>query len=206
MKRKIIILIVILLYLAGCAHWLEIHQLPPGSEDFLPSEVGVVIPAILKSVEVRVNGEEVEPEQDFIRLVLKKIRRTYVFSEVYLAGESAKTKLREKAVKLKLFVDTEVDTHEISNLVKITATCASLFLLAPVLPLKDDFDATIILKAVRYDGKERYYKSRLRGTIHYPIFGVSQSRKDARAEVMTKTLNSLMNQMMENIDFYAIKD
>ena len=207
MNKKIMFSIILLCCALGCAHRLDIYQLPPGSEDFLPSEIGVTVPAILKTVEVRVDGNEVvDPDPEFIRFVLQKIRRMHVFSEVNPAEEAGKTKMREKAVKLHLLVDVEVDTHEALNLVKFTATCASLFLLSPVLKLTDDFDATILLKAVRYDGKDKIYRTRLRGTNHYPIFGVLQSRRDARAEVMTKTLNSLMRQIMEDVNFYAMED
>ena len=206
MKKKMVILVVILLYLAGCARWLEIHQLPLGSEDFLPSEVGVAIPAILKAVEVRVNGSDIDPDPEFVRLVLGKLRRTYIFSEVNLAEDASKMKMREKAVRLRLLVDSEVNTHETANLVKFAATCASLFLLSPVLSLTDDFDATITLKAVRYDGEEKYYKSRVKGTNHYSIFTISQSRREVRTEVTEKTLNSLMTQLMEDIDFYAMEE
>ena len=114
--------------------------------------------------------------------------------------------MREKAVKLHLFVDVGVDTHEVLNLVKITATCASLFLLSPVLKLTDDFDASILLKAVRYDGNDKILRSRVQGTNHYPIFRVAQSRRDARTEVITKALNSLMRQIMEDVNFYAMED
>jgi len=185
---------------------LEIHQLPPGSEDFLPSEVGVVIPAILKAVEVKVNRNKVDPDPEFVRLVLQKIRRTYIFSEVNFVEDASKMKMREKAVRLRLLMDSEVNTHETANLMKFAATCASLFLLSPVLSLTDDFDATIMLKAVRYDGVEKYYKSRMKGTNHYSVFTVSQSRRDVRTKVIEKTLNSLMRQIMEDIDFFAMKD
>jgi len=60
MNKKIMFSLMLLCCLFGCAHRLEIHQLPPGSEDFLPSKVGVVIPAILKVVEVKVNRNEVD--------------------------------------------------------------------------------------------------------------------------------------------------
>jgi hypothetical protein len=207
MMNKITVFIVLVMCSFGCAHRLDIYQLPPGSEEFLPSEIGITIPAILKTVEIRVDGNEVvDPDPEFIRFVLQKIRRMHVFSEVNSAEEAGKTKMREKAVKLHLLVDVEVDTHEALNLVKFTATCASLFLLSPVLTLTDDFDAAIQLKAVRYDGNDKIYKTRVRGTNHYPVFGVAQSRRDARAEVMTKTLNSLMKQIMEDIDFYAMED
>jgi len=206
MKRKIIVLIVLLFCLPGCAHWLEVYQEPPGSENFLPSEIGVVIPAILKAVEVRVNGNEVDPDPEFVRLILQKIRRTYIFSEINLPEDASKMKMREKAVRLWLLVDSKVNMHETANLLKFAATCASLFLLSPVLSLTDDFDATITFKAVRYDGEEKYYKSRMKGTNHYSIFNTSQSRRHVRTEVTEKTLNSLMRQIMKDIDFFAMKD
>ena len=206
MNKKVMFSIMLLCCALGCAHRLEIHQLPPGSEDFLPSEVGVVIPAILKAVEVRVNGSDINPDPEFVRLVLGKLRRTYIFSEVNRAEDVSKMKMREKAVRLRLLVDSEVNTHETANLVKFAATCASLFLLSPVLSLTDDFDATITLKAIRHDGEEKYYTSRMRGINHYSIFITSQSRREVRTEVTQRTLNSLMRQLMKDSDFFAMKE
>jgi len=46
----------------------------------------------------------------------------------------------------------------------------------------------------------------MKGTNHYSIFNTSQSRRNVRTEVIEKTLNSLMRQIMEDIDFFAVKD
>ena len=205
MKVKIMIFLLLMFFPTGCANWLEVDKLSPGSEDFLPSEVGLLIPAILKSTDVTENGKEIEPSQEFTRIVLQKIQRTHVFLEVSTSEESGKTKGREKAVKLELSLNAFIDTQKTTNLLKFSVICASLFLLRPVLSLSDDFDLTMILKAIRYDGVERYYKSWLKGTINYRIFGEVQARQEAREEAITKTLNSLMRQVMKDIDFFAME-
>lgn len=205
MKTKIMVLLVLLLFSIGCAHWVEIHQLPPGSEDFLPSEVGILIPAILKSTDIRINGNEIEPGEEFIRLMLQKVQRTHVFPEVSSAEESGKTKKREKAVHLELSVNGVIDTNETTNLIKFAVNCATLFLISSALPFKDDFDITMLLKAVRYDGEERYYKSRIKGTNCYRIFGGERARNEAQEQVITKNLNSLMRQVLRDVDFYAME-
>jgi len=142
MKERILVLLLLIFFATGCAHWLEVDNLPPGSDDFLPSEVGLLIPAILGPIDVRENGKVIEPGQEFIRLVLQKIQRTHVFSEVSYVSEPVHTKDREKGVRLELSLDALIDTNQATNLLKFSAICASLFLLRPALPLSDDFDVT----------------------------------------------------------------
>lgn len=193
-------------FATGCAHWLEVDQLPPGSDDFLPSEVGLLIPAILEPIDVRENGKVLEPSMEFTGLVLQKIQRTHVFSEVSSAAESGQIKERKKAVKLELSLDASMDTNQATNLIKFTAICASLFLLRPVLYLSDDFDVTAVLKGIRYDGAEKYYKSRFKGTINYRLFGALQAEREAREEALEKLLNSLMRQVMQDVNYFAMEE
>ena len=206
MKPKNMVVLALLIVSCGCAHWVEIHQLPPGSEEFLPSEVGILIPAILRSTDMRVNGKVIKPSEEFIRIVLQKIERTHVFLEVSSAEKSGKTKMREKAVHLELSVDSVIDTNEGINQLKLAANGATLFLFSSALPFKDDFDVTMALKTIRYDGEERYYKSRIKGTNSYHLFGDEKARVEAREQVVTKSLNSLMRQIMRDVDFFAMEE
>jgi hypothetical protein len=206
MKVKILLLLVFLFLSIGCAHRVEIHQLPPGSDDFLPSEVGILIPAILRSTDIRVNGKGIKPSEEFIRIVLQKVQRTHVFLEVSTAEKSGKTKMREKAVHMELSVDSMIDTNETTNLLKFAVNCATLFLFSSALPFKDDFDVTMALKTIRYDGEERYYKNRIKGANCYHIFGGEKARAEAWDQVVTKSLNSLMWQVMRDVDFFAMEE
>jgi hypothetical protein len=206
MKPKNMVVLALLIVSCGCAHWVEIHQLPPGSDDFLPSEVGILIPAILRSTDMRVNGKVIKPSEEFIRIVLQKVQRTHVFLEVSSAEKSGKTKMREKAVHLELSVDSVIDINETTNQLKLAANCVTLFLFSSALPFKDDFDVTMALKTIRYDGEERYYKSRIKGTNSYSIFGGEKARVEARDQVVTKSLNSLMRQVMRDVDFFAMEE
>lgn len=206
MKTKIMLFLILALWATGCAHRLEVDQLPPGSDDFLPSEVGLLIPAILEPMDVRENGEVLEPSREFTRLVLQKIQRTYVFSQVSSAAESGQIKQREKAVKLALSLNAYIDTNQATNWIKFSAVCASLFLLRPVLYLSDDFDVTAMLKATRQDGAEKYYKSRFKGTINYRLFGAMPAKREAREVAVEKLLNSLMRQVMGDINYFAMQE
>ncbi len=206
MKIKTAVVLVVLLLSIGCAHRVEIQQLPPGSEDFLPSEVGILIPAIVKTADIRINGKEIGAREEFTKLVLQKIQRTHVFLEVNSPEESGKTKLREKAVNLELAVNGEIETNEATNLIKLAVNCATLFLFSSTLQYKDEFDITMALKAVRYDGREKYYENRIKGAIYYPIFGGVKAREETQEHVVTKTLNALMRQIMGDVDFYAMEE
>jgi len=205
MKIKTAVMLVFVLLSIGCAHRVEIDTLPPGSEDFLPSEVGILIPAIVKTTDLRINGKEIGPREQFTKLVLQKVQRTHVFLEVTPPEESGKTKRREKAVNLELSVNGEIDTNEATNLIKFTVNCATLFLFSSALQYKDEFDITMVLKAVRYDGREQYYENRIKGAIYYRIFGGAKAREETQDQVVTKTLNALMRQVMEDVDFFAME-
>lgn len=205
MKARIVALIFLCCIPLGCAHWVELQELPRGTEDFLPSEVGTRIPAILKTLDLRVNGNSIEPPEEFTRLVIQKLRRTYVFQEVATLGESGMIRNRENAIDLGLSINGVADTNEITNLVRFAANCATLFLLSSALPYKDQFDVTMVLKAVRPDGMERYYRSRIEGAAYYRFFGGEQARMKAQDEVVTRGLNALMRQLIGDVDFFAMK-
>lgn len=205
MKIRIAFCIIIFCLSLGCAHWVELQDLPQGTEDFLPSEVGTRIPAILKTIDLRINGSAIEPPEEFRMLVMQKLRRTYVFREVATLGESGMIKDRERGVYLGLSINGVADTNEMSNLVRFAANCATLFLLSSALPYKDQFDVTMMLKAVRPDGAERYYRSRIQGAAYYRFFGGEQARTEAQDEVVTRGLNALMRQLMKDVDFFAVQ-
>ena len=206
MKIKTAVVLVFLLLSVGCAHRVEIHRLPPGSDDFLPSEVGLLIPAIVKLTDLRINGNKIEPGEEFIKLVLQKVQRTHVFLEVTLPDDSGKTKMREKAVNLELSINGEIETKEAINLIKFAVNCATLFLFSSTLQNKDEFDITVALKAMRYDGRERYYENRIQGATFYRIFGGAIAKEETQNQVITKSLNSLMRQVMGDVDFYAMEE
>jgi hypothetical protein len=206
MKIRTAVMLVVLLLSIGCAHRVEIQQLPPDSEDFLPSEVGLLIPAIVRSTDLRINGNKIEPGEEFTRLVLQKVQRTHVFLQVTLPGDSGKIKMREKAVNLELSISGEIETKEATNLIKFAVNCATLFLFSSTLQYKDEFDITMVLRAVRYDGEERYYENRIQGATFYRIFEGVKAREETQDQVVTKTLNALMRQLMGDIDFYAMEE
>jgi hypothetical protein len=180
-------------------------DLPPGTEDFLPSEVGIHVPAVLEKLDLRVNGSDIEPPEEFSRLIVQKLQRTYVFQEVAALADSGMMKHREKAVNLRMTINSVLDTNVITTLVRFAANCVTLFLLSPALPYKDEFDVTIILKAVRSDKAERFYRSRIRGSTCYRFFGGEQARREAQDQVLTRGLNDLMRQIMKDVDFFARK-
>jgi hypothetical protein len=206
MYRKITALVVLLCIAIGCAHRVEINQLPTGSEDFLPSEVSILIPAVVKFSALRVNGMEIEPDAEFLDLVLQKVQRTHVFLEVSAPEESGNLPMRKKAVRLSLSVNGIMEINQATNWLKLAANCVTLFLFSSAIPYKDSFDVTMLLKAVRYDGEEKNYRSRIKGDAYYSMFGGEAARKAAREEVVTKLLNSLMRQVMSDIAFFAMEE
>ena len=206
MYGKVTALLLIVCILFGCAAYrVEIKQLPPGAEDFLPSEVGILIPAIVRSTNLIVNGQTITPEPPFLDLVLQKIRRTHVFSEVSYPLESGGMKMREKAVNLELQVTGSMRVNEARNWIVGAVNVVTLFLFSSALQFRDDFDVSMQLRAVRYDGEFKYYRSRITGINSYYLLGGENARREAEERVVEKSLNVLMRQVMQDIPFFAME-
>ncbi len=205
MRSKVAALLIIVCVLFGCATRVEIDRMPPGAEDFLPSEVGVLIPAIIRSTNLIINGQTITPQPEFLDLVLQKIIRTHVFSEVSFLLDSAGMQMREKAVNLELQVTGSIHVNEARNWVVGAVNFATLFLFSSALKFRDDFDVSMQLRAVRYDGEFKYYRSRITGNSYYQFFGGENARKETEERVVEKSLNSLMRQVMEDIPFFAME-
>ena len=137
----------------------------------MPSEVGILIPAIVRSTNLIVNGQTITPEPAFLDLVLQKIRRTHVFSEVSYPLESGGMKMREKAVNLELQVTGRMRVNEARNWIVGAVNVVTLFLFSSALQFRDDFDVSMQLRAVRYDGEFKYYRSRITGINYYYLLG-----------------------------------
>jgi len=207
MYGKVATLLVLVSILFGCAAYrVEIKQLPPGAEeDFLPSEIGLLIPAIVRSTNLIVNGQTITPEPAFLDLVLQKIRRTHVFSEVSYPLESGGMKKREKAVNLELQVTGRIRVNEARNWIVGAVNVVTLFLFSSALQFRDDFDVSMQLRAVRYDGEFKYYRSRITGINSYYLLGGENARRVAKERVVEKSLNVLMRQVMQDIPFFAME-
>lgn len=205
MRSKVAALLIIVCVLFGCATRVEIDRMPPGAEDFMPSEVGVLIPAIMRSTNLIINGQTITPQPEFLDLVLQKIIRTHVFSEVSFLLDSAGMQMREKAVNLELQVTGSIHVNEARNWVVGAVNFATLFLFSSALKFRDDFDVSMQLRAVRYDGEFKYYRSRITGNSYYQFFGGENARKETEERVVEKSLNSLMRQVMEDIPFFAME-
>lgn len=205
MRSKVAALLIIVCVLFGCATRVEIDRMPPGAEDFMPSEVGVLIPAIMRSTNLIINGQTITPQPEFLDLVLQKIIRTHVFSEVSFLLDSAGMQMREKAVNLELQVTGSIHVNEARNWIVGAVNFATLFLFSSALKFRDDFDVSMQLRAVRYDGEFKYYRSRITGNSYYQFFGGENARKETEERVVEKSLNSLMRQVMEDIPFFAME-
>lgn len=205
MRSKVAALLIIVCVLFGCATRVEIDRMPPGAEDFMPSEVGVLIPAIMRSTNLIINGQTITPQPEFLDLVLQKIIRTHVFSEVSFLLDSAGMQMREKAVNLELQVTGSIHVNEARNWIVGAVNFATLFLFSSALKFRDDFDVSMQLRAVRYDGEFKYYRSRITGNSYYQFFGGENARKETEERVVEKSLNFLMRQVMEDIPFFAME-
>ena len=195
MQARVVGLLIVVCIVFGCAARVEIDRMPPGSEDFLPSEVGILIPAIIRSTTLIINGQTITPQPEFLDLVLQKMTRTHVFSEVSFPLDSASMKMREKAVHLELQVTGRIRVNEFRNWTVGVLT----------LKFRDDFDVSMQLRAVRHDGEFKYYRTRIAGNSYYQFFGGENARRETEERVVEKSLNSLMRQIMEDIPFFAME-
>jgi hypothetical protein len=62
------------------------------------------------------------------------------------------------------------------------------------------------LKEESNNESKRYYEKQIKGAHCFRIFGGDQARNEARDQVVTKTLSSLMWQVMRDVDFYAVEE
>ena len=205
MGARFAALLIIVCIVLGCASRVEIDRMPPAAEDFLPSEIGILIPAIIRSTNLIINGQTITPQPEFLDLVLQKIIRTHVFSEVSFPVDSARMKIREKAVNLELQVTGRIRVNEARNWIVGAANLATLFLFSSALKFRDDFDVSMQLRAVRYDGEFKYYNTRIVGNSYYRIFGGENARRETEEQVVEKSLKSLMRQIMQDIPFFAME-
>jgi hypothetical protein len=200
MKVRAAIYSVLFFFALGCAHQVEMVDLPPGTEDFLPSEVGIRVPAVLERLDLRINGNDIVPPDEFRRLVIQKLQRTYVFQEVAALADSGMMKDRGNAVNMEVSINGALETKEMGNLFR-----SVFFFISPEPPNKDQFDVTILLKAVRSDKAERRYRTRIQGVAYYRFFAGEQAKWEAQDQVLTRGLNDLMRQLMRDVDFFAGK-
>ncbi len=64
---------------------------------------------------IRINGSSIEPPQEFRRLIIQKLQRTYVFQEVAALADSGTIRDREKAVNLEASINGALETRELGK-------------------------------------------------------------------------------------------
>ena len=92
---------------------------------------------------------------------------------VYDQVNASPTMSTEKSVRARLLFDEAVDPHAGSAAWKGIVIGASMYLLAPFIPLEYDYAAHLSLELERWDGQIKRYESQSAGTARYYLFGAT---------------------------------
>jgi len=189
--------------LVGCSHWVEVKVRPPGSEGVLPAAGRGESHAYMASVKTWSNRVETSPSTDFVRRFARDLEATNAFASV--AAEKPPG-VGDGHVAFSLMVHEEVQPHTGEAVLKGVFIGLSLFLLTPVLPLRSDFESQMELSAMRPDGQARRYETVCKGTAYFHLFGDAYAAGlQLVAEVTNCNVNSLMNQIVSDCEFYGAR-
>jgi len=201
-KIRTCVAILLLSLAAGCASWTTIGERPLLSEAFTGTTFPTqqTQPAFLKDCRVTVNGTEVNPSQDFVNRFLNNVTRTGLFTP---ARTGAPDQGLQRYVVMTLSVDENKDTHQGEAIGKGVLIGLTLYLLAPVLPLRYDFESQMTLSVALVDGRSKQYTARGSGTAHFHLFANAYlAGQDVEGKVTSSNINSIMNQLMKDSALY----
>jgi hypothetical protein len=194
-----------LILTTGCASWVELKALPDSNQE---SNVRMIarseqVPLVMDSISNRRNGspQNLSPETE--QRLLGTLRKVGLFS--HLGGtDSTEPPSGEKFVRARILFDEDVDQHAGDKAWKSIVIGASMFILAPFIPLDYDYAAHMTLELERWDGQVKRYESHSGGTAHYQLFSATPLMIDElKGHVTESCLTALMQQVVRDTTFYS---
>jgi hypothetical protein len=188
----------------GCSHWIELAP-PTGSA--LPANATVAtdarVPLLLKTIRVTHNGSSVAPAAILERQVLGAIESTRLFSQHYQSGHTQPA-TSQAHVTVRLSIDNLVEPHAGQAAWRGILIGASMFTLAPFIPLNYDYGTRMSLEMERWDGQIKEYTATSNGSAHYHLFGANpEVIEQLKGRVTEACLSSLLNQVILDSPFYV---
>lgn len=188
----------------GCSRWVEMNAIEaaePHAPAVTPQHGGMRVPAVLSSFTVLQNGSTMAPTSDLEHRVLETLADTELFSRLVYPGYRD-LQPTEDQVRAKLTVSLFPEPHAGAAAWKGIVIGASMFLLAPVLPLEYDYGARMTLELVQADGSSHQYSASAEGTARYHLFGATHLATDeVKAQVLESCLSRLRQELVKDRQF-----
>ncbi len=186
---------------AGCSRWMEVQAVDPASDQSDVRTGPVVaerVPVVLTSIAVSQNGSAVAPATDLERRVLDSLAETQLFSRLVYPRYSD-TAPDDQHVRAKLSVALFPEPHAGAAAWKGIVIGASMFLLAPVLPLEYEYGARMTLDLEQGDGDIHRYTVSAEGVAHYHLFGATHLAVDElKARILETCLTQLQRELVKD--------
>lgn len=189
----------------GCGHRIEIKSTADSSPQPITRDIARAeqVPLVIDSVDTTRNGSPQTSSLETERRVLSTLRAVGLFSRLGDTN-SPEPPASEKFIRARLVFDETVDSHPGDVTWKSIAIGASMFTLAPFIPLEYDYSAHMTLELERWDGRVKRYESQSAGTAHYKMFGATPLMIDElKGHVTESCLTSLMEQVVPDTAFYT---
>ncbi|HEY6085956.1 MAG TPA: hypothetical protein VIU63_11215 [Nitrospira sp.] len=194
----------ILLMMTGCSRWIEVMGEPDSAVDRPSQQIAQEdqVPLFLEHIQLTRNGAPQDSTVETEHRMLGTLRGIGLFSRLAAVG-NGEAQANEKTIKARLMIDEALDPHPGEAAWKGIVIGASMFLLAPFLPLEYDYAAHLTLELERWDGQIKRYESQSAGVAHYQLFGATPLMIDElKGHVTESCLTALMTQMVQDTPFY----
>ena len=187
----------------GCSHWIEL-AVPTDAAPPVSTTVATDarLPLLLESIRVTHNGSAIAPPAILERQVLGAIEATRLFSQHYQSGYTQPA-ADQARVTVRLSIDNLVEPHAGQAAWRGLVIGASMFTLAPFIPLNYDYGTAMSLEMERWDGQIKHYTAISKGSAHYHLFGANPDViEQLKGQVTETCLSSLLNQVIQDSPFY----
>ncbi len=188
----------------GCNRWLELKAVeatPTAAADDSGSPSVGRVPAVITSLTVSQNGAAIAPASDIEHRVLDTLADTQLFSRLIYPGYTEAAPA-DPFVRAKLSVATFPEPHAGAAAWKGIVIGASMFLLAPVLPLEYDYGARMTLEVELEDGTTHRYLAAAEGTARYHLFGATHlATEELQGQVLDSCLAQLRRELVKDRQF-----
>ena len=199
-RCRIILLIAFIFLLSGCQHTIEIQEKSDGSEGFIPiaqePEEGVPL-SYVKTVKVVSDGVEYPPSENLLYRVRSKLLETKLFYDVVFQRPPV------NHVELNLMVEETRVNNEGENFTKGMAAALTLGLLAPVFPQDFEYHSEYNLSVTNFQRKTKQYNASSSGTLE--ASSGQRHLGELYQIVINNNLNSLMSQLLKDLDFILME-
>lgn len=191
------VLLASVLSLSGCATRINVIEQSIGAESISPaSKTQHPRPvAFVSRAELKSGGIQQPLSDRFLRDVLYKLRESELFSDVTFQKPGG------RPIIVNLSVDEFHDRHEGSNVPKAVLAGATLFLLAPALPIYEEYRIDVAAEVTLPEGQTKVYRAKAKIEMYCMVLETQHAIRDMYATGINRALNSLVSQIIQDSSF-----